>query len=181
MIRVLETDRVVLRQFSEADAPSLFSLDSDPEVMRYVGPYSLPDEATYRERIRGYFQPYYAKGSDYGFWLAETKDGGQFLGWFHFRPAVEYRFAREAGFIDGEFDVGYRLVRRAWNQGYATEVTRALITRGLALPAVRAVVACVLIENLASVRVLEKCGMQKVGEFSLPGFDCPAAKYAISK
>ena len=42
------------------------------------------------------------------------------------RPALDYRFAREAGFRAGEFDVGYRLVRTAWGYGYATEVTRAL-------------------------------------------------------
>ena len=182
MTTVLETDRVALRQFTEADAASLFMLDSDPEVMRYIGPYSLPDEAAYRERIRTYFQPYYAANS--GHWVLvgrRENDAGKFLGWFHLRPAREYRFAREAGFADGEFDVGYRLVRAAWNRGYATEVTRALVSRGLGLPAVRAVVACVLIENLASVRVLEKSGMQKVNQFSLPGFSIPAAKYAISR
>jgi RimJ/RimL family protein N-acetyltransferase len=176
-----ETDRVVLRQFVESDAPLLLALDSDPVVMRYVGPYGLPNEAPYRERIRTYFQPYYSKGPDFGFWVAEEKKSGQFIGWFHLRPAIDYRFAREAGFLAGEFDVGYRLVRTAWNKGFATEVTRALVNRGFARPAVEAIVACVLVPNVASVRVLEKSGLRKVNEFLLPGFDVPAAKYSISR
>ena len=49
---VLETDRLALRRFTEADAELLFELDSDPEVMRYIGPYALPDAEGYRDRIR---------------------------------------------------------------------------------------------------------------------------------
>jgi RimJ/RimL family protein N-acetyltransferase len=181
MPAILETDRVVLRQFVESDAPLLLALDSDPEVMRFVGPYGLANETAYRERIRTYFQPYYAKGRDFGFWVGEEKATGQFIGWFHLRPAFDYRFAREAGFIAGEFDVGYRLVRAMWNNGYATEVTRSLVQRGFTRPGVAAIVACVLVPNVASARVLEKSGLRKVSEFLLPGFDVPAAKYAISK
>src|SRR3954471_7222090 len=165
MTPVLETDRLVLRSFVEDDAPPLFLLDSDPEVMRYVGPqFALPDEAAYRERIRNYFQPYYAKGKDFGFWAAEVKAAGPFIGWVHLRPGPDYRFAREAGFRDGEFDIGFRLVRSAWGNGYATEVTRALLRRAFGHPDVEAVVACALVGNRASCRVLEKCGLRRVGE-----------------
>jgi len=182
MTPVLETDRLILRQFVEDDAAALYLLDRDPEVMRYVGPqFALPDEAAYRERVRNYFDPYYAKGPDFGFWAAEEKAAGQFVGWFHLRPAPDYRFPREAGFREGEFDIGFRLVRSAWGNGYATEVTRALLHRAIARPAVGAVVACVLVGNRASCRVLEKCGLRRVGEFPLPGFETPAAKYAVTR
>ena len=179
---ILETARLSLRQFTEDDAGSLFELDSDPEVMKYVGPqFALLDEAAYRERIRVYFRPYHEKGPDFGFWVAEEKATGRFIGWFHLRPALDYRFAREAGFQEGEFDTGYRLMRRAWGNGYATEVTQALLKRGFAHPAVEAVVACVLVGNAASCRVLEKCGLRKVSEFSVPGFEMPVAKYAVAR
>lgn len=182
MPSVLETDRLALRPFAEADAGLLSELDRDPEVMRYVGPqYALPDVAAYRERIRTYFLPYHAKGPDFGFWVADEKATGRFVGWFHLRPALDYRFAREAGFREGEYDTGYRLMRWAWGNGYATEVTRALVNRGFAHPAVEAVVACVLVGNRASCRVLEKCGLGRVEEFPLPGYEMPAAKYAIAR
>lgn len=179
MTPVLATDRLVLRQFTEDDAPLLLALDSDPEVMRYVGPYGLPDEAAYRDRIRTYFRPYYDRGR-YGIWPAEEKATGAFVGWFHLRPATDYRFAREAGFRAGEFDLGYRLVRSAWNRGYATEVSRALVARARAEPQVEAVVAVALVANVASCRVLEKAGLRKVNEFPVPDFDTPAAKFALA-
>ena len=178
---LLETDRLVLRRFTEDDAPLLLALDRDPEVMRYVGPYGLPDEAAYRERIRTYFLPHYDLGGQYGFWPAEEKATGAFVGWFHLRPAADYRFAREAGFQSGEHDIGFRLVRAAWGRGYATEVSRALVRRAFADPAVAGVVACVLVGNRASCRVLEKTGLRRVSEFPLPGFDIPAAKYAVTR
>jgi len=181
MTPVLETDRLVLRRFTEDDAPHLLALDRDPEVMRYVGPYGLPDESAYRDRIRTYFQPYYEVGPQYGFWPAEEKATGAFVGWFHLRPALDYRFAREAGFRAGEYDIGYRLARAVWGRGYATEVARALVRRGFADPAVEAIVACVLVGNAASCRVLEKVGLRRVSEFALPGFEMPAAKYALTR
>jgi RimJ/RimL family protein N-acetyltransferase len=181
MPAVLATDRVVLREFTADDASFLLALDSDPEVMRYCGPYRLPDEAAYRERIRNYFRPYYVKGPRFGFWAAEERATGQFIGWYHLRPALDYRFAKEAGYGNGDYDVGYRLVRAAWGNGYATEVSRALVRRGFAEAEVRAVVAVVLVGNLGSCRVLEKLGLRRVSEFPLPGFEMPAAKYALAK
>jgi RimJ/RimL family protein N-acetyltransferase len=178
---VLETDRLVLRRFTEDDAPLLLALDRDPEVMRYVGPYGLPDEAAYRERIRTYFRPYYEVGPRYGFWPAAERATGAFVGWFHLRPAPDYRFALEAGFRAGEYDIAYRLARDAWGKGYATEVSRALVRRAFADPVVEAVVACVLVANAASCRVLEKAGLRRASEFLLPGFDMPAAKYALTR
>jgi RimJ/RimL family protein N-acetyltransferase len=178
---VLETDRLLLRRFTEDDAPLLFALDRDPEVMRYVGPYGLPDKAAYRERIRTYFCPYYLLGPRYGFWPAEEKTTGGFVGWFHLRPAPDYRFAREAGFRPGDYDIGFRLVRAAWGKGYATEVARALVGRGFDDPAVEAIVAVALVANTASCRVLEKAGLRRGSEFELPGFELPAAKYVLRR
>ena len=178
---MLETERLLLREFTEADAPLLLALDSDPEVMRYVGRSGLADEVAYRERIRSYFLPYYEKGPNFGFWPANVKATGEFIGWFHLRPALDFRFAAEAGFQAGEFEIGYRLVRSAWGKGFATELTRALVQRGFGHPAVEAIVACALVENLASCRVLEKAGFRRVSEFALPGFDVLSAKYAVGK
>jgi RimJ/RimL family protein N-acetyltransferase len=181
MTPVLETARLVLRPFVDADARLLLALDSDPEVMRYIGPFRLADEAAYRDRIRNYFLPSYQRHPGYGFWPAEERDTGAFVGWFHLRPGVDYRFAAEAGFRAGEYDVGFRLIRAAWGKGYATEVTRALVGRAFTDSGVDAVVACVLTTNRASVRVLEKAGLRRVSEFALPGFDTPAAKYELTK
>jgi len=178
---VLETDRLLLRHFRDDDAARLLSLDDDPEVMRYIGPFGLPDESAYLERIRSYFLPYYQQGPHFGFWVAELRATGEFLGWFHLRNALDYRFVKEAGFLSGEFDVGFRMSRSFWGRGYATEATHALLARGFARPEVQAIVACVLVANLASCRVLQKGGLKSCAEFTLPGFDQPAHKYRITR
>src|SRR5262249_5809271 len=159
---VLVTDRLVLRPFVEDDARHFLALDSDPEVMRYVGPFRLPDEAAYRARIRDYFLPSYERHPGYAIWPAGEPAPGALVGWVPARPALRHRVAAEAWFQAGDYDVGFRLVRAAWGRGYATEVTRALVTQAVADAGVEAVVACVLTTNRASVRVLEKAGLRLV-------------------
>src|SRR6202521_4082986 len=97
----LETDRLVLRRFTEADADLLVELDSDPEVMRFI----TGGRTTPREEIENDFLPaflsYYQRFDGYGFWAAIEKASGAFIGWFHFRPAV--------GSAVDEPELGYRL------------------------------------------------------------------------
>ncbi|MBN9117937.1 MAG: GNAT family N-acetyltransferase, partial [Planctomycetes bacterium] len=119
---MLETDRLRLRRFADtdADAELLFELDSDPEVMRYIGPFALPNAAAYRERVRAVWLPYY-EHPPRAFAAAFDKATGQFVGWFFLRPAADYKFATEAGWTrPGDLELGYRLRRAAWGRGLAT-------------------------------------------------------------
>jgi RimJ/RimL family protein N-acetyltransferase len=177
----LETERLILRQFTEDDADHLLALDSDPEVLRYLGTQPLANREAYRQLIRTLFLSSYAQGAGYGFWAAIEKASGTFLGWFHLRPALEYRFAAEAGYRPGEADLGYRLCKSAWGKGYATEAARALVHKALVQRGATCVVATALVSNGASIRVLEKAGLKRVRQFALPGFDQPAVKYALCK
>jgi RimJ/RimL family protein N-acetyltransferase len=176
----LETQRLHLRQFTEEDADNLLALDSDPEVMRYIGPIQLANPDAYREMIRERFLPYYLKDQG-GFWAALDKAGGDFLGWFHMRPALDYRFAKEAGYQVGDFDLGYRLRRGAWGKGYATEGSRALIDKALTDLGARRIVSCALVGNVASTRVMEKVGLQRDGLFAIPGYEMPAVRYVQNR
>ena len=177
----LETPRLVLREFTEDDAADLFALDADPEVMRYIGPYRLADVEAYRERILSVYRPSYDRNDGCGAFAAVEKTGGAFLGWFVLRPALHYRFAREAGFQSGQLELGYRLRRAAWGKGYATEGARALVRKAFTELEAPCVVAAALAENRASTRVMEKAGLRYAGEFRLPGFDSPAVKYALNR
>jgi RimJ/RimL family protein N-acetyltransferase len=179
---LLETDRLALRRFTEADAGLLFELDSDPEVMRYVGPYRLDSVEAYREKIRTRFLPAYARHPARGVFAAEDRATGTFVGWFALRPATEYLFAAEAGWTrDTDLELGYRLRRAAWGRGLATEGARALVRLALADPDVTCVVACALATNRSSVRVLEKCGLVRVREFPIPGFADPDVSFALCR
>jgi RimJ/RimL family protein N-acetyltransferase len=175
---VLETDRLVLREFTGADAGLLFALDSDPEVMRYVGPHTLPSVEAYADHIRTRFLPLYALDPPRGVWAAAEKAAGRFVGWFHLKPGADYRFAAECGYRPGDADLGYRLARAHWGRGLATEGAAALVRMALADVSTARIVACALAANRASVRVLEKVGLTRTGEVTLPGFGETALTFA---
>ncbi|MCI0700292.1 MAG: GNAT family N-acetyltransferase [Planctomycetia bacterium] len=178
---LLETQRLVLRRFTESDAPLLFELDSDPEVMRFVGKFGLPSVEAYRERIRDVWMPYSAHPAR-GFWAVIEKASREFIGWIVLRPAPDYRFATQAGWTRAsDLELGYRLRRSAWGRGLATEVAKELVCSALEDPAVTCVVAAALITNRASIRVLEKAGLRYVRDFAIPGFGDPSVMYAICR
>jgi RimJ/RimL family protein N-acetyltransferase len=155
---LLETERLILRRFTEADVDHLFELDNDPEVMRFInGGTPTPREVIQKDILPGFLQ-YDERFPGYGFWAAIEKTSGEFVGWFSFR-AVE-------GTPD-EASLGYRLRKAVWGQGYATEGARALIRKGFTELGVRRVIATTYEENLASRRVMEKVGMRLVRRFRL--------------
>jgi RimJ/RimL family protein N-acetyltransferase len=149
----LETERLILRQFTVADADLLVELEADPLVMQWV-----PDEPASRQEILDETLPaflsYYDRFERYGFWAAVDRESGQFLGWFHFRP--------DPGAGPLEPELGFRLRRVAWNQGYATEGSRALIDQGFRDAGVERVTASAMAANVGSCRVLEKAGLRLV-------------------
>jgi ribosomal-protein-alanine N-acetyltransferase len=177
----LLTDRLILRDITEADAQLLYDLHSDPEVMRYLGPRPAPDVAGYRERTRTVYVPYQAHPW-HGVRIVLDRTSGEFLGWVFARPATDSRFAREIGWTrPDEVEVGYRYRRSAWGRGLATEAAAPLVRIALADPATTAVVACALAGNAGSLRVLEKLGLERVGEVMLFETNEPTVKLARVK
>lgn len=178
---LLETERLLLRPLQLEDAETLFAMDSDPEVMRYLtvtfAPPLSPEPA--REWIRYLQTQYYDKASCYGVFAAVEKASGELVGWFIFRPAIEYRFAVSADFKEGELELGYRFQQKFWGRDLATEGSKALIAYAREDPAVKAVVAIALVTNLASTRVMEKSGLTRNRECSLPGYPTPAITYCL--
>lgn len=156
----LETERLVLRRFTEDDTANLVELDSDPEVMRFItGGRATPPEEIEREVLPA-FLGHYARYPGYGFWAAIEKSSGLFVGWFHLRPAEESP--------PGEVELGYRLRRSSWGKGYATEGSRALVDKGFAELGVERVFASTMVVHVASRRVLEKAGLRFVRVFHQP-------------
>lgn len=176
----LETDRLILRRFTEADEDDLVELDSDPEVMRFINGGKPTSREEVRNRILPILLGCYERFDGLGFWAAEERSTGRFLGWFHFRP-----HKNEPG--SGEIELGYRLRRQAWGKGYATEGSRALIHKGFTELGVERVVAEAMTANLGSRRVMEKSGLTFVRSFRLDrpdagdGAEHGAVEYALTK
>jgi [ribosomal protein S5]-alanine N-acetyltransferase len=177
----LLTDRLILRDITEADADLLFDLDSDPEVMRYIGPRPSFDLAGYRDRTRTVYVPF--QGHPWhGIRIVVDRASGEFLGWVFARPATDSKFASEIGWArPDEVEVGYRFRRSAWGRGLATEAATPLVRIALVDPATTAVVACARAGNAGSLRVLEKLGLERVGEVTLSETNEPTVKLARVK
>lgn len=154
----LETDRLVLRRFTAADVGNLVELDSDPEVMHYVTGGRPTSRDEIRDEVLPAFLAFYDRYPGYGFLAVVEKATGDFLGWFHLRPAPE-------GGQPDEPELGYRLRRSAWGKGYATEGSRALIEKAFAELAAERVFAETMAVHTASRRVMEKAGLELVRTF----------------
>ena len=178
---VLETERLLLRQFTEADARSLLHMESEPDVLRYVGRKPLADVDAYRNKIQTVFLPYYDKAGGFGAWAIIEKASGEFVGGCSLRPGMDADVAVAMGYGPHDVEVGYGLRKQSWGRGYATELVQTLVRRAFTELKALSVVACVTVENLALVRVLEKVGLRRVGApITLPGEDVPSLKYALS-
>jgi len=175
----LETERLVLRRFTEADINRLFDLDSDPEVMHFInGGKPTPRDVIRDETLPALLRDY-ERFVGYGRWVAIERATGDFLGWFSFR-------LRE-GTSPDEAELGYRLRKSAWGKGYGTEGARALIRKGFTELPVGRVVAFTMTVNTASRRVMEKAGLTLVRTFwqewpdVIAGGEQGDVEYALSR
>src|ERR1700730_14066410 len=141
---MLETPRLRLRRLLRSDAPAFVALDSDVEVMRYIGSRGGTREEI-AERVRERI------ASDHGalgWWLIEGKDDGV----LHVSAALLRMPAGE------DIEVAYRLARASWGRGLATEAAAMLASYAFTQVGLPRLVAVTFPENTASRRVLEKVG-----------------------
>jgi RimJ/RimL family protein N-acetyltransferase len=155
----LETERLILRRFTSDDVDNLVELDSDPEVMKFInGGIPTPREEV-EEQVLPTFLAYYERGDRYGFWAIISKETDEFLGWLHLRPG------EESDPDSDEPELGYRLKQSAWNNGYATEVSAAVLHKAFSELGVTRVTASSMVTNTRSRKVMEKLGMKLVRTF----------------
>ena len=146
-MQVLETSRLILREFLEEDVEPLALVLSDPETMRF---YPAPfDRAGVEEWIARNRRRYAEYG--HGLWAMILKSSGELIG--------------DCGLtvqnVDGanEVEIGYHVRRDLWGQGLATEAARACRDLGFARLKVERLISLIRPENLQSRRVAEKNGM----------------------
>ncbi|MCO1574397.1 GNAT family N-acetyltransferase [Crossiella sp. SN42] len=158
----LETDRLVLRRFTESDVDNLVRLDSDPEVMRFLTGEPTP-RAVIEHQVLPKLLGHYELGPA-GCWATIERATGEFIGWLALEPPAD-------GSVT-EVELGYRFQARFWGRGYATEGARALVRKGFTDLGVQRVWAQTMAVNTASRRVMERAGLKHVRTF-FPHFDDP--------
>jgi RimJ/RimL family protein N-acetyltransferase len=149
---IFETERLRARDWSPADAPAVYEIYRDADVVRFLGsvPQPVVDEDEAAQRIERW-TAYNAGRAGYGFWALETNDG-TLVGATLLKPLPEAE----------EVEVGWHLGRAHWGRGYATEGARGAIAHGFA-NGLEVVYAVIYRDNAASLAVAHRLGMTYEG------------------
>lgn len=144
---ILETERLILREFLLTDAANFFDLNNDPEVIRYTGDEPFETLGDAEELIRNY-SAYTESG--FGRWTVVLKETGEILGWCGLRAYPHEEFV----------DLGYRFHQKYWGKGYATESAQACLNYGFKDLNLDTIIGRSATDNTGSIKVLEKIGMK---------------------
>jgi RimJ/RimL family protein N-acetyltransferase len=148
-MKILETNRLLLRRQVLTDLDDLYGLYSDPDVTRFI-----PDAPRSYEEARReleWFVNGHPNHPELGLWATIHKETGRFIGRCGLLPWT----------IDGrsEVEVAYLLMKAYWGQGLGTEVAQAILGYGFGQLRLSRLVCLVDRENMASIRVATKIGM----------------------
>jgi RimJ/RimL family protein N-acetyltransferase len=144
---ILQTERLLLREMTEADAEHLVRLGENPNVTKYLPgpPPAGVEEAV--ENLRTVVFPQYARRI--GRWAVILRGTGEFIGWCGLKHYADVN----------EYDLGYRYFEEHWGRGYATEAARAVLQYGIEQLRGARIVGKAMVANAGSRRVLEKIGL----------------------
>jgi len=148
---IFETERLIVRQYTEDDKDNIFRMGGNEEVMRYIRPVSTKEESDkfLLENIEAY-----KKNPNRGRWAAIEKITGQFVGSFAIIPIPDNL---------EKIQLGYSFLPKHWGRGFATEVTKSGLDYFLATDTLPEIYGITEIPNVASQKVLLKAGFQPYG------------------
>jgi len=165
-MEILETERLILRPFREADLDAYAAMTGDPEVMRHLGsgPMSRSDAWRNMATILGHWT---LRG--FGMWAVEDREAGELVG--------RVGCWKPEGWPG--LEVGWMLRRSSWGRGFATEAARASVDFAFDRLKERHVISMIHGENLPSIRVARRLGMRLEGRTEV--FDIPVAVYGLRR
>ena len=149
---MIETDRLILRDWTEADIAPFLLHTNTPAVMRWLG--GVRSEAEQRESIGRIMRWQEERG--FTFWAVERKDDGELLGFCGLKLADT-----PGSPIEGMYEIGWRLREDVWGQGYAKEAAIAALDFAFARLGAARVVAITFAPNAQSWGLMERLGMTR--------------------
>lgn len=166
----MTTQRLILRPLHSLDVGPLHArIFNDPEVMRFGD--GVQTEQWVKNWVRHHLERYRAQG--FGPYAVVAKQSQEVIGYcglFYF-PDVNGQ---------PEVEIGYRLARSAWGQGYATEAALAVRDYAFSKLGLKRLIAMIDPANVASLRVADKLGMHYEGEILMEGYTHPDHVYAVT-
>lgn len=155
---LFKSERLGFRQWQASDLPTFAEMNANAEVLRFFPTLLTTEESNaLAERLMKGIEEY-----GYGFFAVDRLEEGDFIG---FIGLINATF--EASFTPC-VEVGWRLKREVWNKGYATEGAKRCVEYGFETLKLEEIYSFTALPNLASERVMQKIGMQKIGTFEHP-------------
>jgi len=153
----IETERLIIRDIEEYDVEGIFKLDSDPEVHEFLGkkPIKTMKEA---EEVIAYIRGQYEKNG-IGRWAVIDKKTKDFIGW----TGLKYEEGLREDF--SYYDIGYRLRKKYWGKGIATETAIESLKYGFEKLNLSEIGAAADINHIVSNKILKKVGLKFIDRF----------------
>jgi|SRR5688572_1628327 len=167
-MKILETDRLLMRRLAASDLDDLYALYRDPDIRRYFPEGTLTLDET-REEL-AWFLNGHPDHPELGLWATIHKPTGAFIGRCGLLPWT----------IEGvdEVEIAYLIAKPWQRQGLGGEAARALVRYGFETLGLERLIALVDLENEASIRTAEKAGLRFWKEVALEGVR--SAVYSIA-
>jgi [ribosomal protein S5]-alanine N-acetyltransferase len=159
---ITETERLIIREILPTDIDEMFELHSDPEVHLYLGNKMITSKEKVGEAIDFVRQQYIDYGV--GRWAMINKKSNEFIGW----TGLEF-VTKETNNHKNYYDLGYRLIKRFWGQGFATESAFASMDYAFDKLNAKEIYAIADCKNDGSNKILKKVGLQFIETFDLEG------------
>ena len=162
---ILETERLILREMLPTDAEAMFKLDSNPNVVKYLGnkPFKSIDQSV--NIINNVRKQYINNGI--GRFSVVVKETNEMIGWAGIKFVTDIENDRT-----NFYDLGYRLHEEHWGKGYASEATKAWLDYFFQTMKHPVLVASVNIDNFESNKIVKKFGFQLINTFDYEDLHC---------
>jgi RimJ/RimL family protein N-acetyltransferase len=160
-MNLTDTNRLSFRLLTAEDASLIFELDQDPEVMRYLTAGKLTSRADVSDFFIPRMEAYRDEEKGWGLWGVFLKNSPEFIGWVLVRP-MEF-FSDKPEFDN--LELGWRFKQSCWGKGFATEAAQHIKDMLNEDSAVNAFSATAIADNMGSISVMKKLGMNHVKNY----------------
>jgi [ribosomal protein S5]-alanine N-acetyltransferase len=157
----IETEKFILREILETDVEGMYALDSDPEVHKYLGNNPIESMDAALATIQHVRKQY--KENGIGRWAIIDKASNEFVGW----AGLKYEQNLRTNF--NYYDIGYRLLRKYWGKGIASEAAKVSLEYGFNQLNINEIFAAAQVDNAASNKILTNIGLKFIETFDYNG------------
>ena len=156
----IDSDNFIMRSVKTSDLNDLAEIWADPEVTRFLPSQGLPISLENTQKSLQSFVEHW-QHRKYGIWAIVDQDSFQMIGYCGLRYLNELN----------EVEVLYGLAKAYWGQGIATKAAKATITYGFKIVKLERIIAMVLPDNIASIKVIANAGLQYKKQIHIFGLD----------